>query len=351
MQIPEITDWSIIPPEILAEIDKVGKDVVSVMNSAFDTIENQTPPFRIYHYTDDNGLRGILETGRLWLTDIFSMNDPSELSHGFSCAIRILMRRAWEAKKSVAAEDAGQAKELVPANAEERANAFFTRVLDGIVNQDRLADVVKFFALSFSATFDELGQWRAYADDGRGYALGFDTEKLEGAFSIVPRPSDLVAGVFPLSYSDSGLEKNQQQIIDKIVPLVTYLIGKQLLPGIEAVCALKVLLIIIFMNITFSALAHKHQAYSNENEYRFIEAYTSEKAPTGLKYRSRPYSLVRYREFDWRSPAPDALKYIVVGPSADPNRGERFARDCLREFHPNPASVLVFPSGIPYRAL
>jgi Protein of unknown function (DUF2971) len=56
-----------------------------------------------------------------------------------------------------------------------------TRVPDGIVNQDRLADVVKFFALSFSATFDELGQWRAYADDGRGYALGFDTEKLEGA--------------------------------------------------------------------------------------------------------------------------------------------------------------------------
>jgi hypothetical protein len=166
----------------------------------------------------------------------------------------------------------------------------------------------------------------------------------------VPCPPDLVAGVFPLSYGDSGLEKNQQQIIDKIVPLVTYLIGKQLLPGIEAVCALKVLLI-IFMNITFSALAHKHQAYSNESEYRFIEAYTSEKAPTGLKYRSRPYSLVRYREFDWRSPAPDALKYIVVGPSADPNRGERFARDCLREFHPNPASVLAFPSGIPYRAM
>jgi hypothetical protein len=45
MQIPEITDWSIIPPEILAEIDKVGKDVVSVMNSAFDTIEIQTPRF------------------------------------------------------------------------------------------------------------------------------------------------------------------------------------------------------------------------------------------------------------------------------------------------------------------
>jgi hypothetical protein len=115
------------------------------------------------------------------LTDIFSMNDPSELSHGFSYAIRILKRRAWEAKKSVTAEDAGQAKELVPGNAEERANAFFNKGPDGIVNQDRLADVVKFFALSFSATFDELGQWRAYADDGRGYALGFDTEKLEGA--------------------------------------------------------------------------------------------------------------------------------------------------------------------------
>jgi hypothetical protein len=348
MQTAEIPDWSIIPSDILEKIDEVFKDVPAVMHSAFTIIEAQPPPSPIYHYTDDKGLRGILESGKLWLSDIFSMNDPSELSHGFSYALRILKFRAWEAKKVAPAGETG--RDTAPTNAEERANAFFTRVLDGIVSQDRLADVLKFFALSFSATLGELGQWRAYANDGRGYALGFDTAKLEEAFRMVPRAPDLAAGVFPLSYSDSELEKNQQQIIDKIVPLVTYLIGRKLLPEIEAACALKVLLI-IFMNITFSALRHKHQAYSNENEYRFLEAYTTEKATTGLKYRSRPYSLVRYREFDWRSLAPEALKYIVVGPSADPKRGERFARDCLREFHPNPASVFVFPSAMPYRAM
>jgi hypothetical protein len=34
------------------------------------------PPPIIYHYTNDAGLRGILESGKLWLTDIFDLNDP-----------------------------------------------------------------------------------------------------------------------------------------------------------------------------------------------------------------------------------------------------------------------------------
>jgi hypothetical protein len=41
--------------------------------------EGEEPPHIIYHYTGDVGLRGILETGQLWLTDVYGLNDPSEL--------------------------------------------------------------------------------------------------------------------------------------------------------------------------------------------------------------------------------------------------------------------------------
>jgi len=42
----------------------------------------------------DVGLRGILETGQLWLTDVFSLNDPSELNHGFSLLLKALLNKA-----------------------------------------------------------------------------------------------------------------------------------------------------------------------------------------------------------------------------------------------------------------
>jgi hypothetical protein len=56
-------------------------------------MEATEPPPLIYHCTDDAGLRGILETGKFWLSDIFNLNDPSELKHGYSLATSILKKR------------------------------------------------------------------------------------------------------------------------------------------------------------------------------------------------------------------------------------------------------------------
>ena len=43
--------------------------------------------------------------------------------------------------------------------------------------------VAHYFVCSFSSNGDHLGQWRAYAANGRGYAVGFDGQKLEKAFT------------------------------------------------------------------------------------------------------------------------------------------------------------------------
>jgi hypothetical protein len=42
--------------------------------------------FPLYHYTDGYGLKGILESGRIWFTDYRHLNDPSELTHGIELA-------------------------------------------------------------------------------------------------------------------------------------------------------------------------------------------------------------------------------------------------------------------------
>jgi hypothetical protein len=97
------------------------------------------------------------------------------------------------------------------------------------------------------------------------------------------------------------------------------------------------------------ALFFKHEAYENEKEYRFLEYYGADVVPPNIKLRTQPYTLVRYREFDWRSSAAGALKEIVAGPSSDHEKGFQLARDCLSSFHPH--GVLIIRFLIPYRAM
>ena len=89
-----MTDVDIVPPDMTLELQQFDKDAEQITKSLVGTIEASPPPPIIYHYTNDVGLRGILEAGRVWLTDIFSLNDPSELSHGFSHVVKILNDKA-----------------------------------------------------------------------------------------------------------------------------------------------------------------------------------------------------------------------------------------------------------------
>ncbi len=60
----------------LERFEKAGNEIVDCRISKLH--EPQTSP-DIYHYTTDVGLRGILESGKLWLTGMFS------LEHFHSC--------------------------------------------------------------------------------------------------------------------------------------------------------------------------------------------------------------------------------------------------------------------------
>ena len=185
---------------------------------------------------------------------------------------------------------------------------------------------------SFSSFGDDLAQWRAYADNGRGYALGFETRVLENAFAGASDIGRFSNNTFPVTYDDRELAKVHSQLIDMIFPLLTLPSGRQLSSGaiIEYMTELSVALA---MHVARSVLFYKHEAYSNEKEYRFLELHRADVPPPEVKFRSRPYSLVRYREFDWRRVASTALKHAVIAPSADREKAQQFAQDCLRHFH------------------
>ncbi len=314
-----------IPVDINAALENFNSAAEQVVQSFLGTLQARNAPETIYHYTNDVGLKGILESGKLWLTDIFNLNDPSELRHGF--------RRATEIWGGKGLYGWGEAEGIAA-------------VFERFYNDAKFREFAHSFTCSFSSDGDDLGQWRAYADNGRGYAIGFDRQALESAF--IRKGVSPFAQTLSVTYDDERLADLQGQIVEKALSLTNLPTEKGLSAPVVKIFRLK-LLVSLAAHALHAALFFKHPAYRNEQEYRFLEMFPANATPADVKVRTRPYSLVRYREFDWRASAPGALKEIVIGPAADRDRGPQFARDCLRIY--STGGVEVTQSPIPYRAL
>jgi Protein of unknown function (DUF2971) len=321
-----MADTDMLPPDLRAEIDKFYAIAKRIVENIAREVNATKPSSTIYHYTNDAGLRGIIESGRLWLTDIFNLNDPSELSHGFSHATAIVNDKASKG---------------------DPFTKLFDQSFQEFATGGGLQAAGHFFVCSFSSNGDELGQWRAYADDGRGYALGFDALMLEDAFVKASKVDCYNNSTFHVRYDDAQLFGIHRQLVDLIFPLITLPLGVELPKGAAAAWMNK-LTIALALNVAQSVIFFKHEAYKNEEEYRFLQLHRADIDPPEVKFRSRPYVLVRYREFEWRSAASTALRKIVIGPSADERLARQFANDCLRAFHKGPVEIVN--STIPYRA-
>ena len=189
---------NIIPPDMRSELQKFDQAAAHLIDCFFTTLEVPRPP-TIYHYTNDIGLRGILETGKLWLTDMFNLNDPSELSHSLSHMVDALNSKAVNG----------------PPESKIFAQAFEAYLRQGYQK------VAHYFICSFSKVGNDLGQWRAYADNGRGYALGFDAGEMVRAFknpSGKPVPNN---ATFPMIYKDSKSIELHKKIVEKMFNLIS----------------------------------------------------------------------------------------------------------------------------------
>jgi len=310
-----------LPQDLKANIDRLRVQGSSILDSFLnENIRVQPIPQIVYHYTDWNGLRGILDDGTLRCGDIFYLNDPSELRHGVSASLDLF-------RAGNALSDWG------------RFGEDLKRSLSS-----NLGQIANIFILCFSQKWDDLSQWRAYGENGRGYAIGFDGRAIESAFA---KEFALQAQTFPITYSDDKLTALHQKLIDFVE---TLMISHQR-PDVDSaqrILYYKMLRFEFSVLVLSASLFFKHEAYDTESEYRFLQMHRVGPV-SGVKFRKdKPNNLARYREFNWKASAPNSLKSIVVGPAADFGKAQRFADDCLKAFLPSQRSVAIERSKIPY---
>jgi hypothetical protein len=301
-----------------ARLSAFRSDAERALSPFIEKTQRKPTPEVIYHYTDYVGLHSILETGLLRFGDVFAMNDPSELHHGMRVSVDGLRRR-------VERTDSKVERDFL-----ERYHRYTER---------GLPETAHFQVCCFSALGDSLSQWRAYADNGAGYALGFDGRMLQDAYAHLAGTRAENRSVFHVTYDDGQLSALQDAIVEAAYGHIRFGEnggGGDFLRELSIQTSLQALVVSLFF---------KHEAYADEKEFRFV---TVEKAGAikGMKRRVRPHELVRYTEFDWRTLAKNALVEVIVGPAA-PSLAELFVRDCAREYHHR--AIKVRRSEIPYR--
>ncbi len=297
---------------------------------ALDCADKVTSP--LYHYTSASGLKGIFEGGQLWFTDVLHANDPSEFEYGNNIAIDLLQNEA--------VRSSGDLKEFLE---------FISKMLGGA-----LKNAVGVYVSSFSAVEDDLSQWRAYGDDGRGYAIAFapsifSADQCVNLKALNPNERTSIACV---KYDDKEKKVGQAHhapTIQKVIEVVKKVSDDGLLKDeLQRQYFFKRLGVEFAIAHIFNSATLKHRAYCGEIETRLV-IYNS--SPTELrpylKSRLRGSALVPYVPSPFPVKVPGNVLEIIVGPAA-PERSEEAVKSLLNMV--DLAKLNVRRSTIPYRS-
>jgi hypothetical protein len=117
-------------------------------------IAGKKPPKELFHYTSSEGLMAMIESQFVYATERSFLNDPREFKWG---------------------------AELFGEFIEKTVNQNYPKDLISLLRdalRGKIDDDLRLFVFSLSANPDLLSQWRAYASDAAGFALGFDGQTL-----------------------------------------------------------------------------------------------------------------------------------------------------------------------------
>jgi hypothetical protein len=287
------------------------------------------PEQRLYHYCSGESFRAILETGKLRFSDINMLNDSTEHRWGYS----VFEEAATRLIKRIGVPDSVPQMEI----------SFFDAV-DEVLSKGQL--IAHPFVSCLSLESNSLDQWRKYADDGHGYAIGFRAASLQR----------LPISLLEVSYDP---ENQVKEMMTALVALHSRCPTLEL--PLSGAAFEDAALISAYM------VALKHSSFSSEREVRCLHAISMEKVGTSYKFvdsggeagagnqsvsgekvafATRDGALTAYVDLPYAGQAEaPAIAEVALGPKNPTSMGNVF----LFLGSLGHSEVLVRPSGLPYR--
>jgi hypothetical protein len=244
----------------------------------------------LYHYTGVGALLGIVESGSVWASHVYYMNDSKEIVHACDVLNEILRPRA----KEFSGEDQIFVQQFADWLETFRHNGYHLFV----------------FALSQEKSL--LSQWRSYTPHGRGVSLGLSPSALN---HFLAAPGFRLAQCL---YEQHEHVELMSALLEKL--LITF---RQRLPSLDMSDrhpsqkyhgfleefrgeVLQVLAIV------------KHSAFREEREWRIVSPYFPKYTVPEVKFRGGASMLLPYIELPLpKSESPKIFDEVILGPSGD----------------------------------
>jgi len=286
-------------------------------------------PKTLSHYTDVDGLKGILETGSLWATNVGFLNDSSEFRYGVELCQEISTRLISKAK-----------------------NDIVKSALEATQRQIESVPTLEDYVCCFCEDGDLIGQWRGYTNRGKGYSISFDFNRLSRNLAQTALLNKIIY--------DRKVQLNILKDVFKIV--IDHIDFRQANGRPCSDWNLNSLSENMRDAFHFWISRFKHPSYSEEREWRLVlHRYTNDDdekrfpRPWGnndLEFRAvganlAPYDVIPFNEP--RNVRKDyyPVKKIIIGPTHDRQLSEEGLKRFLAKLKRK--SISVVHSKIPLR--
>ena len=313
--------------ERISTAEQAVKDCCAAAIKTLDKVHIVDAP--LYHYTTAESLQGILRHQQFWCTSVRHLNDPSELEHGMSLLHSTLTQLKLDPDGDISAIATDIQNEL----------------------SDEWHELFGLYPLCFSRKRDDLSQWIAYGDDGKGFCIALAPTLFKVEENAVPPKFNFV---IRLEYDDSIVRgwmmrdaKNAAKILKKAtedfdVTALPNEVGEEFMGELTRSISTR-----LAGNLFFYAANAKHNSYSNEEETRLLIFNNNEALSDHIETRTRKSQIVPYIRNEMPVRTPGNTIEIMIGPSADPS-----AEDALKTLLSSLAmpTDIVHRSNIPYRS-
>ena len=244
----------------------------------------------IYHYTTVDTFLKILDSKAIWASDLSKMNDPQEFTIGIE-----LIKKFYQEKFP------------------DLLHWFENDRFVGLDNEQLL------LGCSFSENPDDLSQWRAYGDDGKGVVIGIDRRILSASNTLtIPafyKEDERTASFVhfhKVIYDEQEFENSVKELLDNIGDFIN-----------DTVESFK-----LSIGLSRLACSFKSDFYKTEREIRAIlehskrsDIYLDESLKKhklfDVKFRLSQFGLVPYCKVNLSNADASSIQTVKLGPKCN----------------------------------
>jgi len=289
---------------------------------------------RLLHYTNAEGVKGILETNCLWATHFRFLNDEQEII----CFTEYLSEQIYNLSKE---KNENWPKYKIHEICDRTHERFFG-LRNGLNRSFSNVYITSFCLSSKNDTYSQenglLSQWRGYGRDG-GYAVEFIATDIE---KLISKDTDRFNHISLNRVIYQGQKDRAEKLLGKeingLYGALKNLDFSDEDPTIK--------LVPVFESYIKCACRFKHRGFREENEVRIASSiYWDEGESKGEQYRIKDGVLIPYIRLFEPSQKDNRLpiKRIIVGPHRNQEKHANAIRHMVNE-----AEIEIYCSQTPF---